>query len=398
MIKSPSRISPAVRKRVNLVNLGCKVNRYDGECLVRFYYDWGYKLDSQNPDLIIINTCVVTKTAEAKSRKMINRMRRRFPDAELLVTGCLVHNNQEINAITLALPDRQKIIAGRFPLTTRSRYWLKIEDGCDKGCSYCILPQIRGRPFSKPMERIIAEVEHVQVSGFPEIVIVGINIGRFEPGLPELIYELSKVSDLPRIRISSIEPEYISQDLIRSLHTIPFCRHLHISLQHTDDAVLASMNRTRFDIEGLLAHLGYEFPGINIGADIIIGYPTETAEIFEEMVKKIERLPLSYLHVFPFSPRPGTEAHSIQDPVPQVEKRKRVKILKDLSDKKRIEYARSFIGQHLDAVVEKKGGMVYGLTDNYLKVRIRITGRCLKEKIELLPVGVKDGEIIGEVV
>lgn len=399
MIRSPSRILPVVPKKgsVALRTLGCKVNRYEGECIINFFKKLGLKNEDGNPDLVVVNTCVVTKTAESKSRKMIRKLKRRHPNATILITGCLEYYKQDISdGYWLPMSEKAEIADCCFPISRRSRYYLKIEDGCDRFCHYCIIPKIRGQPRSKPVQLVLEEVEYARGLGFPEIVLVGVNIGLYKDGLPNLIRKLSKINDLPRIRISSLEPEFINKDFLSALKDIPFCRHLHIALQHTDTHVLRSMGRRPLDPYRLFDDLKDNFPDLNIGADLIVGYPTESGARFQSMVEFIDDTQIGYLHVFPFSPRPGTRAAEVKDVIPFEEKKRRVGILRELSLRKRVVYAEGYLGRTLEAVVERKNGDVYALSDNYL--RMKIEGKVSKNLVQVRPIKINEDQIIAEVI
>ncbi|HID32124.1 MAG TPA: radical SAM protein [bacterium (Candidatus Stahlbacteria)] len=349
-----------------LINIGCRVNRSEGESLLRFF-----KEKYPDSEIIVVNTCVVTRTAEARSRKAIRKILRERPDARVIVTGCLQFYQPLFDGVEwLSMTEKEKIANNFYPLTRRSRYYLKIEDGCDRGCHYCVVAKIRGGPRSKPFSKILAEIDYAKEEGFPEIVLVGVNLGLYDGGLERLIRRIGEIPDLPRIRLSSIEPDAITPDLIHALKDIPFCRHLHLALQHTESDVLMAMGRPLVDLDRTFGLIN-SIDKLNIGSDIIVGYPGETEHDFQEMVQKLKDLPICYLHVFPYSPRPGTKAFQLSDSIPPEIKRGRVKVLRGLSSEKRRSYAKLFLGIQLEVVVEKRNGAFYGLSDNYLKIRLR---------------------------
>ncbi len=368
-----------------LYNLGCKVNRYEGECLLRYF-------EEKKKRVVIVNTCVVTRTAQQKSKRLIRRIQRLHPDREIIATGCLEFYQIPPGVTWLTMAEKESISECYLPLTQRSRYYLKIEDGCDRGCHYCVVARIRGRPRSKPIERIVQEISYAKEVGFAEVVLVGVNLGRYRGGLPFLLSQLGKLPDLPRIRFSSLEPDAITWDLIERIRDLPIAPHIHLSLQHTEARVLESMGREVVALDRIFS-LITKIPEVNIGADLIVGYPTEGKREFETLVRRVEELPLVYLHVFPFSPRPKTPAAQLPDSVPMSIKRERVAILRSLSRKKRDSYWRRFLGRTLPAVVEPHNGTYYGLTGNYLRIRLSepIGARSVLVRIDRL----EGDELIG---
>ena len=247
----------------HLVNLGCKLNQYEGHCLLEYFKnknpvkDRDLKIEgfSNGANVVIINTCVVTKEAERKSRKRIRQAINQRPKPLVIVSGCLAEQSTlAIDGVDLVLrgEERRFIVEGTFPNPKQTRYFLKIQDGCDSRCSYCIVPIVRGQHCSLPEEKIIQEAKHARDSGYPEIVLTGVNLGAYGKdigtSLAELLSAMGEIGSLPRLRLSSLEPQFLSLDLIELFTRLPLCRHLHLPLQSADQKVLQIMNRI-YDIE-----------------------------------------------------------------------------------------------------------------------------------------------------
>ncbi|MEJ2717076.1 MAG: MiaB/RimO family radical SAM methylthiotransferase [Deltaproteobacteria bacterium] len=331
--------------------LGCKVNQAEAEAMAKILEDKGYCVDSdaQDPTLIVLNTCCVTSRAEAKSRRMAHRLANKFPNAFLVITGCLA----EINPSSLDTPAGDRILLGTFekdhfadyidkPVSgsdtivrrgasrstlfgdlagartgTRARVFLKVQDGCSQGCSYCIVPRARGPSRSLPLDRAVDCAKAMEAAGFAEIVVTGVHLGAYgrdlspHLGLEDLLERLLEACPVTRYRLSSIEPQEISPRLIALMASHPrMCRHLHIPLQSGDDEILGRMGRP-YDtgmILDLVKRVGRQSPETCIGMDVMVGFPGEDEQSFRKTMALIEEIEPAYLHVFPFSPRPGTSA------------------------------------------------------------------------------------------
>ena len=354
-----------------LVNLGCKLNQYEGYCLLEKF--------SGIENLIIVNTCCVTKAAESKSRKKFHQALRQFPDAEIIASGCActIHPEPYRQADQIiANDDRNEIIAGIKPKPPKSRYFLKIQDGCNLKCSYCIVPKVRSRIQSKPPSDINEEMSWACSLGYKEVVLVGANIGLYGQdlgmGLDEMLAKLNTSKELPRIRLSSLEPLFISQELIQTLKKLPICHHFHIPIQSADDSILKKMNRG-YDVAYLsqaVASLRDSFADVAIGADIIVGFPGEGETEFFNTYQFLAAQPFTHLHVFPYSPRPGTQAYELGDPVPSSVKNNRLWELKKLIRQKNYEFRVNLLNKKYGAVVEHRNGEFVGFTDNYIRAKL----------------------------
>ncbi len=354
-----------------IINLGCKLNQYEGFCLAKKF--------AGTQDLIIVNTCCVTREAATKSLRKFRSSKRHYPNHRIIATGCACRLAPEKFKMADQVIDnvqRNELIKGVFPTPEKSRYFLKIQDGCNEVCSYCIVAKLRDKVESKSIKDIIEEIEWAVSWDYQEVVLVGANIGLYGSDvgqeLIDLLKALSKISGLPRLRLSSLEPKFVSEDLIRCLKDLPFCRHFHLPIQSADNRILIAMKR-HYDIVYLkkaASLITRNFTDVALGADIIVGFPGEMENEFENTYKFIERQPFTHLHIFPYSPRPLTSAYILGDPVDRKTKRQRLWRLKDLIKNKNYEFREKLTGKTFDIIVEKNADMISGLTDNYIRVEV----------------------------
>jgi threonylcarbamoyladenosine tRNA methylthiotransferase MtaB len=354
-----------------LINLGCKLNQYEGRCLFERF--------SHIDDLLVVNTCCVTREAEVKSQKKFRRARRNFPNAYVIATGCACRLHPSEYAEANRVIDnvaRNAFIKNAMPHPDKARYFLKIQDGCDMACTFCIVSKLRKRIESRTPQSIEHEIIHARSLGYNEVVLVGANIGLYgrelDIDLPGLLSEISKIDGSPRIRLSSVEPLFINQRLLRVLKEIPFCSHFHIPIQSADDSILKKMNRG-YDVAYLsetINMLQSIFPDSAIGADVIVGFPGESEKEFLNTYQFIEQNPFTHLHAFPYSARPLTTALVLGDPITSVEKKRRLWELKKLIVHKNYEFRRTLLHKNFGVVVESSNGEYSGLTDNYIRVAI----------------------------
>lgn len=358
-----------------LFNVGCKLNQCEGFCLLKKF--------AHNENVIIVNTCCVTKEAEVKSYKKYRHALRTYPTSRIIITGCLCQLHPEKFPHAHDVIDnvnRNSLIRGVFPEPKKSRYFLKIEDGCQSECTFCIVPKVRERIVSKLFRDVENEINWAVSRGYQEIVLVGANIGLYGTDvgvhLIDLLKMLKHINDLPRMRLSSIEPLFINAALIDTVKELPFCRHFHIPLQSGNDFILARMGR-KYDMAYLkksIALINENFEDVMIGGDVIVGFPGEGAREFQDTYDFINASPLNHLHIFPYSPRPGTAAYAFGDPVSHGEKKERLWVLKRLMKKKNYHFRTGLKNKIFDTVVEKIDGsdgthFFTGLTDNYVRVR-----------------------------
>ena len=392
--------------RIAFTTLGCKINQYETEQMRLEVAASGNTVVSfhEEADVYIINTCTVTAKSDYQCRQAIRAAVRRGEGAKIVVTGCYAETRpdeiRKIPGVDIVIGNQEKgtipgtLIAESTSASTpamsvpeyssspaRTRGFLKIQDGCNKGCSYCIVPVARGRSRSIAPGVVIGEFEEMVGKGCPEIVLSGIHIGAYGAdlapavNLTRLITALLDKRGRARVRLSSIEPREITGDLIGMLGK-GLCRHLHIPLQSGDDAVLAAMKRdyTAGFYQDLVEGIAARVPGIALGADVMVGFPGEGEKQFENTVRLIQNSPLTHLHVFSYSRRPGTEAAVMDDQVPEQIKKERSERLRELGREKNAAFRKRFAGSALNVVIESKTdpatGALSGLTDNYIRVLI----------------------------
>ncbi|MCQ2203016.1 MAG: tRNA (N(6)-L-threonylcarbamoyladenosine(37)-C(2))-methylthiotransferase MtaB [Bacteroidales bacterium] len=417
-------------KQAAFHTLGCKLNFSETSEMSRRMAEVGFErvdFDSR-ADVYVINTCSVTEEANRKCRQMIKRCIKRNADAFIVVTGCyaqlepqqvaaiegvdLVLGSNEKNDIVEHLSNLQKkkdtdIVAGEimkdkafkpsFSSGDRTRSFLKIQDGCDYFCSYCTIPFARGTSRSDTIENTIAEARCAAQHGAKEIILTGVNIGDFGhrngESFLQLVEALEGVSGVERYRISSIEPNLLTEDIIRHVsQSSKFMPHFHVPLQSGSDAVLQLMRR-RYDkafFADKIACIKHYMPHAFIGIDVIVGVNGETEECFNESHKFIESIDFSQLHVFTYSERPNTMALKIKPVVPIPERHRRNAVLHDLSEERRIAFYKNFIGSEATILVEssEKEGKMSGFTENYLKVEIpshpELTNTIQRVRLDML--------------
>ncbi len=397
---------------------GCKLNFAETSTVARIFASQGIQRvhEGDIPDYVVVNTCSVTEFADKKCRQAIRSFARRYPDAKIIVTGCYAQlKPEEVSALPgvtiVAGTDRKLKLAeylaqveaesetettdkvSTFVTPTkdirvfspscsrgdRTRYFLKVQDGCDYYCSYCTIPMARGRSRSGSIKEIVSHAEAVAAEGGKEIVITGVNIGDFGKGTDETFYdlckELDKVEGIERYRISSIEPNLLTDELIDFVAgSKKFMPHFHIPLQSGSDEVLKLMRR-RYDtalFRSKIEHIRRVMPDAFIGVDLIVGARGETLERFEESKRFVESLDISRLHVFTYSERPGTRALNIEHFVTSEEKHHRTRIMLRVSEKKLKEFTDRFVGTTRPLLAEhpRSDGSMAGFTDNYLRVNI----------------------------
>lgn len=392
-----------------IVTFGCKVNQYESNMMKEkmLSSNFFYEENMSDANIIIVNTCSVTNVADKKCLKMIRKIKREYSNALLVVAGCSSQNNQNVYEalnidILLGNKDKSKIAELiKEYLDTEKKYvkfynerdldfedmlindynhvraFVKIEDGCDNFCSYCIIPFVRGSVRSKDFDTVIKEAKLLTEHGHKEIVLTGIHTGHYMSNnhdLTDLINELSKIDDLLRIRISSIEITELNDKFLEMLKiNKKVCNHLHIPLQAGSDEILKRMNR-KYDLayyEEKINKIRSIRPDISITTDIIVGFPYETDELFSETLEFSKKMNFSKIHVFPYSIRVGTAAASMPNQVDEVTKKVRVKKLMALSKKQEKEYYEKFKGKELDILVEECDNNVsIGHTSNYLMVTL----------------------------
>ena len=395
-------------KTVCVKNLGCKVNAYECEFIMSLFLHEGYKIVEDNADVYVINTCTVTNEADKKSRKTINSLRKNNPNSIIIAVGCYTQNlyntnsNIDINAdIILGNKDKSKIIEylneylknkkqiikfydvkyEKFEdmeinhLESHTRAFIKVQDGCDNYCSYCVIPYVRGEVKSKNKDKVIEEAKSLVNNGYKEIVLTGIHTGKYgndKYDLYNLLLDLLEIDKLKRIRISSIEIVEVDDRIISLLSNEKIANHMHLPLQSGCDKILKLMNR-RYDTkyyENKINLIRSVSPDISITTDVIVGFPGETEEDFNETYEFCKRIGFSKIHVFPYSDRDGTKSSTMKDKVSPEIKKERVKKLLELSNKLEIEYKKKFNNKQLSVLFERKKFLTYtGYSSNYIEVK-----------------------------
>ena len=398
-------------KSVGVMTLGCKVNTYESEYVINELKKAGYEIKDFDDicDVYIINTCTVTNNSDSKSRKMIRQAIRRNPNACVVAMGCFIAANPDISIdgldVIIGNKDKAKIVSlldeyfknkeiinkqytGRlkefedmyitdFP--GRTRAFVKIQDGCDNFCSYCIIPFVRGKCRSKEESKVISEVTDLVNNGYKEIVLTGIHTGSYgvdlETSFADLLEKLVKIDGLDRLRISSIETTELNEDVLNVLRNSKvLVDHLHIPIQAGSNEILKVMNR-KYDLDyffNKIAEIRSIRPEISISTDVIVGFPGETEELFKTTIDTCKKLEFSKLHVFPYSERRGTASSRMDNKLDNATKKERSRRLIEVSEELEKNYMSKFIDKEVEVLVEEyKDGYSYGHTGNFLYVKIK---------------------------
>lgn len=430
-----------MRKRLKVVTVGCKANFADSASIVRTAVAGGYEIVSpaDPADVVIINSCTVTHRADRDSRSLVRRARRENPGAVIVLSGCYARvfsghrdglpdvdhwlgpgNGGGPPPPTLAEILRE--IGGVEPASGRAlsdhgadlllghrRTFLKIQDGCDSACAYCVVPLARGKSRSLDEEEILSSASAAECEGARELVLTGIHIGRYgvdqgrTNALPSLIRRLLERTSRARIRVSSVEPNEITESLLDlPASTRRVCPHFHIPLQSGCDRTLARMRRPYTSREYLetVERVVDRIPGVSVGADVMAGFPGETSTDFRETMRVLRDAPIHYLHAFPYSPRPGTESAGWKDDIPPVEKKRRVAELLALDREKREAYGKKQVGEVLEVLAERErsgGREAGGRSGNYLEVVFPADPSALGELHPVRIAGLRNGTLTGEI-
>ncbi len=402
-----------------ITTLGCKVNQYESDAMSNQLLAHGYELVkfSSDADLYIINTCTVTEMAAKKSRQMARKAKRTNERAIVVVTGCLAQNtpnevkqltkadivigNQEKSKLVEYIKEHISHVENIMSITTfdemgdtfastRTRAYVKIQDGCVNFCTYCIIPYVRGPVRSRQMSSIVNEVVNLTNRGIKEVVLTGIHLDSYGSDLQsdtllDVLHELDKIKLLRRIRLSSLEPTVITRDFIKQVKKMDkFCHHFHLSLQAGCDKTLKRMNR-KYNISDFnrAASLIYEqLPDCSITTDIIVGFPGETEDDFLKSMTFIKGIKFLKVHVFPFSKRKGTKAYDMVDQITKQVKSDRAKRLSHLSEKMTYDFLDTYVGKKVSVLTEEfEGKYMKGHTMNYITVLI--DNKEVKENIEI---------------
>ncbi len=429
-------------KTVAFYTLGCKVNQYETEAMSELFVNSGYTLCDyeEKADIYIINTCTVTGMSDRKSRQIIRRAKRHNPDAIIAVTGCYAQTSpQEVLAIpgvnlAVGTNERHNIVSlienlspntqhcqvkeimnshdfEELSITTyseRTRAYIKIQEGCNQFCSYCIIPYARGPIRSRQPEKIIDEITTIAKNGFSEVILTGIHVASYGKDLGnidlgQLLIMVNDIQGISRIRLSSIEPMTLDQDFINTISNCEkLCHHFHLSLQSGCDDTLKRMNRkyTTREYMKIVNGLRRAYPDVAITTDIMVGFPGETQEEFQQTLDFTREIAFADAHIFQYSPRKGTPAAKRTDQIDPAIKEKRSKEIIRLTQKSREDFLESFIGKTLEVLFEQPLNKDFfeGKTDNYITVAVKthenLSGEYRNAKLEYVENGIIYGKLI----
>ncbi len=429
-------------KKVALYTLGCKVNQYETEAMAELFAAAGYEtVDfAEKADVYVINTCSVTNMSDRKSRQIIRRAKKSNPGAVIAVTGCYAQTAPDdvlsiegVN-IVIGTQDRKNIVTLIESLDAsssvnhvsdimsnhefeelqikkyynRTRAFIKIQEGCNQFCSYCVIPYARGPVRSRPMNEVIEEIRNLASNGFKEIILVGIHVASYgadleNSSLEALITAVDGIDGIERIRLSSIEPMTLNAEFIDKIKTSKkLCRHFHISLQSGCDATLKRMNRkyTAAQFKAIVDGLRDAFTDAAITTDIMVGFPGETDREFDETVNFVREVSFADAHIFRYSRRRGTPAAKRPDQIPPEIKEKRSKIIIAETEKSRDEFIEKFIGKTMRVLFEQraKDGLFEGKTNNYITVRVPSESNLNDTFADVLLESHKNGVVFGKIV
>ena len=431
-----------MKNTFNIITLGCKVNQYESEAIEEIFEQKGFERKEKNADIYVINTCTVTNMSDRKSRQMISRARKDNPEAIIAVMGCYSQVKPEdvakIDGVDIVLGSRNKeevvdlceeMLQNKEAIdqvisvseektfeelqisnqTEMTRAYMKIQDGCNMYCSYCLIPYARGNVVSREMDSIVKEAERLAENGFKEIVLTGIHVASYGKDfdddifLIDVIENVAKVNGIERIRLSSMEPRHITRDFLERMKaTGKACDHFHPSLQSGSDDILKSMNR-KYDTEifkektDLIRDV---FPNAGLTTDIIVGFPGESDENHKETMDFVNKIKFSKTHLFKYSPREGTRAAKMDKQINGKIKKDRLHDLEKIEEDNRKEFLEKQIGKTLSVLFEEKSdmdGFKSGYSTNYLRVNVGDLSIASNEIYDVKITARKDDELIGEI-
>lgn len=426
----------------NIITLGCKVNQYESEAVEELFLQKGYEKAQTNADIYVINTCTVTNMSDRKSRQMISKARRDNPDAIVAVMGCYSQVKPEevakIEGVDIVLGSRNKenvvdlcedILQNKNAIdkiiapsesktfeelqisnqTEMTRAYIKIQDGCNMYCSYCLIPYARGNIVSRDIDSIVEESKRLADNGFKEIVLTGIHVASYgkdfdsDISLIDVIEAVASVDGIERIRLSSMEPRHISLDFLERMKaTGKACDHFHLSLQSGSDDILKAMNR-KYDrkiYKEKVDLIREVFPNAGLTTDIIVGFPGESQENHEETMEFVDDIKFAKTHLFKYSPREGTRAAKMTGQVDGNIKKQRLHDLEKIEEKNRMAFLEEQIGKVLEVLIESKSdleGYSGGYSTNYLKVNVK--NQIPANTIASVKItDIIKGELVGEII
>lgn len=387
--------------------MGCRLNQYETDALVTRFHQAGYQIVDfgTQADIAVINTCTVTNQSDQKSRNTINHAARKNPAGLVVVTGCMANNHKEQleanEKITYVVDNERKsqivsLVDAHFKgevvhpdslagdifgfetvdQSLHTRTSIKVQDGCDNFCTYCIVPSVRGRAVSRPLDEILENIRRVVDNGFKEIVITGVNIGRYDFGKYKLESAIEKMLELPgdfRIRISSMEPDGFGPDFHKVFRHPKMAPHLHLCIQSGSDSILKKMRRmysTRSFMD-IVETFRKEMPDFNFTTDVIVGFPGESEDDFAETSRVVKEAQFSHIHTFRYSRRKGTRADRLEEQIEERIKAERSEIIRQISEENRLDYMSSMVGKTERILIEKVNdkGMAQGYGEHYLPIQ-----------------------------
>ncbi len=406
MFKHHAMYEELMEKKFKIVTLGCRTNQYESQAYRDQLLAMGYDkaADHEKADICIINTCTVTQSADKRSYQQLKQIINTNPNAKVYVTGCLAEREQKhlkaIKGVTAVVPNKEKeqLLALEFPadrlpefkinhFEAHTRAFVKIQDGCNSYCSYCIIPFVRGRSRSKSVPQILQEIKELVANGFKEIVLTGINIGDFDGGgksegkpnarLCDLVRLVDKIEGVERIRISSIDPDEVDDDLLQAvIEGEKTCPSMHIVLQAGSNSILKRMNRkyTKQDFLKAVARLRRANPDFTFTTDVIVGFPGESAGDFQETLDVIHDVQFTKVHMFPYSMRPKTRASRFTDAVSEEEIKERKQMLLRAAEKAAFQLRNRYLQRPMTILVEsydEKYRCMKGHSENFIEVLIK---------------------------
>lgn len=429
-----NELKPLNNKRVALHTLGCRLNSSETGSIAQGFKDRGFEIVDfgESADVVFINTCTVTDAADSTCRNLIRKAHTSSPEGKIVVAGCYAQMEPEkiagMQGVDLVLGNSEKYKvfeyldedsenqihvdksweffgAATTTADSHTRAFLKIQDGCNYVCSFCIIPFARGRSRAISIADAVLEAKKLVSSGFKEIVLTGVNIGEYEQSsgekLPDLVASLLAIDGLERFRLSSVEPNTITDELIEVLKSSPKVQdHFHIPLQSGDDEILKNMRRkySVADYKRTINKIMSAFPNAGIGADMIVGFPGETKEQFENTFNLARELPITHFHVFPYSKRKNTTAAKMENHIHHGEKKSRVKSLLMFGDAKLSLFTEDQVGKKTKVLFEKRNklGFFEGYSSNYIRVQVQTDLDLSNQIAEVYISRIENGKLVGE--
>ena len=429
-------------KKVAFCTLGCKVNQYETNGMLQKFKTAGYEIVDFNEysDIYIINTCTVTNMADKKSRQMLRRVKEINKNSLLIAVGCyaqvakdvlekideidlILGNNEKADIVNFVedyfktnqkkyetssvMEQKEYVDFGSITYTEKTRAVIKVQDGCDRFCSYCIIPYARGRVRSRNPESVLEEIKEIACNGIKEVVITGIHVASYGKDLKngykliDLLEDINKIEGIKRIRLGSLEPTIITEEFVDRLKKLEkICDHFHLSLQSGCNETLSRMNRkyTTEEFKNVCKILRKAYPNVSLTTDIIVGFPGETEEEFNKTYEFLKKINFYKMHIFKYSPRKGTKAADMKGQIDGNVKEQRSEKLINLSNENEKKYNESYIGKELEVLFEEEDGDFYkGHTTNYIMVKVKKNNENLENTIKRVTVkSCKELDLIAE--